>query len=71
MILKGTKACFTQAEIRQVTVPFYQELSVKNLFEALSEDYEVLSYLPDSGKRTNDRNFMWSIVNTLRPDFVK
>ena len=70
-IITGEKKAILHSLVRSVTVPMYPELSVKNLYDALAEDVEVLKHLPNQGKRLNERAFLWSIANTLRPDFVQ
>ena len=52
-------------------MPYYPELSIKNLYNLLKEDTEVLKFLPDKGKRWVNREFVWNVVNTLRPEVVK
>ena len=52
-------------------MPCYPELSIKNLYIALKDDKAAQKYLPDAGKRQTEREFVWHVVNTLRPEFVK
>ena len=37
----------------------------------MKDDEEILSCLPNMGKRFTGREFVLTIVNTPRPDFVK
>lgn len=57
--------------MNKIYVPCYPELSVRQLYDLLSEDDEVLSYLPDYIKRASDRTFVWTTVHVLRPDFAR
>ena len=60
------------AEIRPKNVPKYDELSVKNIFPHLLEDPEVMTYFPSkmAENRWPDRTYMFTILNTLKPDYV-
>ena len=70
-ILNGDKKAFNIDEVKKLYVPNYPELSIKNVYAALKDDEETMAYLPDIGKRMTERNFVWVVVNTLRPEFVK
>ena len=46
-ILQKKKKAFRQSEINSMTVPRYEELSVKHLFDEVMIDADVSPYLPD------------------------
>ena len=70
-VLTGTKNALYTKDVSKINVPSYPELSVKQLYEQLKDDDEVLSYLPNVGKRAPDRVFVWTTVHSLRPNFVR
>ena len=60
------------ADIRPKNIPKYDELSVKNIFPHLLEDPEIMAYFPSkmAENRWPDRTYMFTILNTLKPDYV-
>ena len=72
-ILAEDKQLLKMSEVKQVNIPKFDELSVKNLFPKFKEDADVMSYLPDrlpSGKLP-DRTYFFNVLNTVRPEYVK
>lgn len=66
------KSLMTLSQVKQVHVPMYDELSVKELWPMLKADPQVLKYFPDTlpKGRVPDRNYFWNIVYTIHPDYV-
>ena len=64
---------FEMEEIRPKNIPKYDELSVKNIFPHLKADPEVMAYFPNqmAQNRWPDRTYMFTILNTLKPDYVQ
>ena len=60
-------------QVRVVTAPKYQELSIGNLYKAVEEDTELLRYLPNprKGHSKISKQFLWTVLDALRPDFAK
>lgn len=58
------------AEVKIVHVPRLEELSAKNLIDQVKQDKEVMLFLPDlRNKQTFNREFMFNIINTVKPSF--
>ena len=72
-LIRGEKACFKNHEIKQVALPFYSELGMKNLIEQVKNDNEVKRYLNDdfATKKKPSRQFLVNVIGTLYPDFFK
>jgi hypothetical protein len=51
-----------------VSVPHYDELSVKKFLPILLADDDFRKYMPDGGKdnRLPERAFFWNIAHTLK-----
>ena len=71
-VLKGEKALLPMAECKFVTVPMYDELSVKNIFPKFHGDSEIMKYLQDEypKNRYPDRAYFFTILNTVHPEYV-
>ena len=62
-----------KAEVQKISVPHYDELSVKNLWPQFSKDAEFTKYFPDKypvGKGP-PRQYFFDILNTLYPDYLQ
>ena len=72
-LLRDDKKAFTLQQIKPITVPRIDELSVPKLFGMVKEDLRIKEYLPWSYyERTKpDRQFLLNIVNTIYPEFLK
>ena len=71
-LLSDQKKLLYMCQIRPVNVPKYDELSVKNIYPHLKADVEIMIYFPDQlpEGRWPDRTYMFTILNTLRPEYV-
>ena len=72
-MLGGKNYLMKKAVIQQVVVPYYDELSVKNLWPQFSKDPEFTQYFPDKypvGKGP-PRQYFFDILNTVHPDFLQ
>ena len=62
-----------KSDVQKITVPHYDELSVKNLWPNLKKDNEFTQFFPD--KYTFDkgppRQYIFDILNTLHPDYLQ
>ena len=72
-LLNDEKKIFSMAEIRPINVPKYDELSVKNIYPSIKDDAELMQYFPDQlpENRWPDRTYFFTILNTLRPEYMK
>ena len=54
-----------------VVVPKYPELGVNKIWNYVRELPELMQYFPDyDGKSLPERQYMWDILYTLKPDIV-
>ena len=61
------------AEVKMVVVPKYDEVSVKNIYPMIKGDPELFKYFPNDipKGRQRDREYMFNVLNTKRPEYVK
>ena len=73
LVLKGEKALLPISDCKFVNIPHYDELGVRHIFENFSDDSEVMKYLMDEYPkgRYPDRQYFYTILNTVHPDYVK
>jgi hypothetical protein len=73
-ILAGTRKYFLLHEIATVRVPVCPELTVERILHRVKDHKEIMRYLPDlpdKGKKYIERDFLFTIVNTLDRKFFK
>ena len=71
-VLCGKKMLMKKADVEKVTVPHYDELSVKALYPQFSKDATMMAYFPDvypKGKGP-PRDYFFNVLNTLHPDYL-
>ena len=71
-VLNGRKSCFTNSEARKVKVPRYKQLTSEKVISHCLSNPRILRYLPnlpDSGEPPCDREFLFTIVNTIDPEY--
>ena len=61
------------AEVVHKIVPKYAEFKVEEIYKQCAEDPELMTYLPDltMSKKLPDREFVYDVINSLRPKFLK
>ena len=67
-ILSGRKAYFTMSQVRPIKVPFYAELSMISVLRHANSSARMKCYLPPIEMPMSpnvDRNFLFTIVNTI------
>ncbi len=67
------KKLLPRADVRTCSVPFYDELSVKNMLPVIRADPRLNQYFPDdlpSGKLP-DREYTFNVLNTVWPDYTQ
>ena len=72
-ILAEEKDLIKMAGLRQINIPKFDELSVKNISPRYMEDVEVMRFLPShlpKGKYP-DREYYFNVLNTVHPNHVK
>lgn len=57
-------------DVKQINVPHYKELNVKDIYEHYKSDPKLMKHLPDNFAkgRQIDRTFFFNIFNTLYPE---
>ena len=71
-VLAGKKQLMKKNEVDYVTVPRYDELSVKTIFPMFAKDAEMMAYFPDQFPKGKGppREYFFNILNTLHPDYL-
>ena len=72
-ILLGKKGVLKLFQVNFVSVPKYDELSVKSLYNNLIKLPGMAQFFPDSYPkgRVCDRNYLFNVANTVHPDVMK
>ena len=67
------KKLFKINEINSIIVPKIDELKVPAIIEMIRDDKDVRAYLPNGYfmKVKPDRTFLFNIINTVYPGFLK
>ena len=71
-VLNGSKKAFKMDEVKKVQVPRYKQLALKHVLDHCKTSGECLRYLPDLTDNVEpqvDRDFVFSVLNTLDPDY--
>ena len=60
-------------DMRYITVPCYDELSVRSLWPQLKKDKAFAQYFPSAFPKDKGppRTYFFDILNTLQPDYLK
>ena len=71
-VLAGKKMLLKKADIQQIMVPHYDELSVKRLWPDLKKDAEFLQYFPDvyPNDKGPPREYFFNVLNTVHPEYL-
>jgi hypothetical protein len=72
-LLSESKKHLKQNEVNLMEVPFYSEISVKNLYPDAIQDPLLASYLPSKEQLSNklpERNFFFGVMCTLRRQYM-
>ena len=71
-VLNGQKGAFKNSEVRKVKVPRFKQLTLDKVLNVCIGDGDLMRYLPalpDNGEPPCDRDFLFTIVNTLKPEY--
>ena len=71
-VIAENKNLLHKSEVKFISVPHYDELSVKNLWPEVKKDAEFLRYFPSvypKGKGP-PREYFFNIMNTLMPEYL-
>ena len=73
-VLSGKKSFFLQKDIRMMKIPKCPEITVDRVLQQVRGIKEIMKYLPDiplAGKYYIEREFLFSVVNTVDPDYFR
>ena len=71
-MLANKKSLMKKADVNEIEVPHYDELSVKALWPMFKADQAFIKYFPDKypvGKGP-PRNYFFDILNTIYPEYL-
>ena len=73
LVLTGEKKLLELKQVKFVTVPKYDELSVKRFWPMLQSDETFMQYMPvpTAEGRLPDREYFWNIANTVQHAYVQ
>ena len=72
-VLAGQKDLLKKDQVKEITVPKYDELSVKSIYPLFKKDAVMMKYFPDvypKGKGP-PREYFFNVLNTIYPDFLQ
>ena len=71
-VLAGEKRLLKIADVKYVTVPRFDELSVINLHPKFKEDPKFNVYMPDqmTKGKSIDREYFFNVLNTVHPEYL-
>ena len=72
-VLAGQKDLLKKDQVKEITVPKYDELSVKSIYPLFKKDAQMMKYFPDvypKGKGP-PREYFFNILNTLHGDYLQ
>ena len=60
-------------DVKRVTVPKYEELSVEKIFAQVNRDVGVMVYFPDALPKNRNiaREYFWNIVHSVHELWVQ
>jgi hypothetical protein len=67
LVLAEEKKLLPLNAVKYVTVPHYDELSVKKFYPILRSDLTFMQHMPDPAKdgRLPDRVYFWNVAHTM------
>ena len=72
-IFSGKKGMLKLSQVNFISVPKYDELSVKALYDKIIQLEGMAQFFPDSYPkgRQCDRDFFFNVLNTFHPEIMK
>ena len=72
-VLSGEKQLLKKIAVNQITVPHYDELSVRKLYPQFKSDKQFTSYFPDTYPKDKGppRQYFFDVLNTVYPDYLR
>ena len=72
-VLSGEKECFLIKETHPINVPRVSRITVQTVCDYVVDKPKFMKYLPNPDEdeiKGIDRNFLFTIVNTVDPDYL-
>ena len=71
-VLADEKKLLHMSEVKRIHVPFFDELSVKNISPQVIEDPTISRYFrkETASGRLPDREYFFNVLNTYQPEYV-
>jgi len=71
-VLANKKQLLRRADVKEVSVPHYDELSVRTLWPELKKDPKFMLYFPSIFPKDKGppREYFFNILNTLYPEYL-
>ena len=72
-VLTGEKKLMKKKAVDYISVPHWQELSVKNLWQDLQDDEAFNVYFHDDypNDKGPNRDYFFNLLNTIYPEYLK
>ncbi len=72
LVFGGRKELIPQAQVRPVSVPRYDELSVSSLIKDVMRSPELSKFFPDQVSPSDlpDREYFFNVINTVDPEYL-
>ena len=72
LILADEKKLFEFKQVNLISVPFFDELSVKNIWPQMQKAGDFMRFFPDKlpKGRLPDRRYFFNVLNTFNPEYV-
>ena len=72
-VLAGEKDLLHRSDVNEISVPQYEELSVKALYPQFAKDAKFMSLFPDKYPKGKGppRDYFFNVLNTLHPEYLQ
>lgn len=72
LVFAGKKDLIPQSQIRPITVPRYDELSVSGLIKDAMANSDLAKFFQDQKTLADlpDREFFFNVLNTIEPEYL-
>lgn len=73
-MMSGFRSYFRNEEVKHATVPRYKQLSMKQVLKFAMQHEKIKWYLPEITSLDEpqvDRTFLFSVVNTIEPNYFQ
>ena len=72
-VLAGEKDLLHRNDVNEISVPQYEELSVKALYPMFAKDAAFIRYFPDTYPKGKGppREYFFNVLNTMQPEYLQ